>query len=227
MIKDAEIWLPTLEAIRAREHDVVGLIATKQDGIEQPGPTNLFDMGTMCRIHRVHREGSQIQILLEGLQRFSVSQWLADKPPLLASARYYPNHPSAQTEEQKAYAVAIINIIKDLIPLNPLYGEELKVFLARSDINEPSMLADFAASLTSASKDDLQEVLETVPLQRRMEKVVELLNRELKIAQAQKEIREHMEHEIQGHQREVILKEQLKFIQKELGIAKDDKTAIR
>ncbi|MFP6837471.1 MAG: endopeptidase La [Pseudomonadales bacterium] len=225
LIIDAEIWLPTLEAIRAREHDVVGLIATKQDGVEQPGPTNLFDMGTMCRIHRVHREGAQIQILLEGLQRFSVSRWLTDKPPLLASARYYPSHPAARTEEQKAYAVAIINIIKDLIPLNPLYGEELKAFLARSDINEPSMLADFAASLTSASKNDLQEVLETVPLQRRMEKVVALLNRELKIAQAQKEIREHVEHEIQGHQREVILKEQLKFIQTELGIAKDDKTA--
>lgn len=225
LVKDAELWLPTLEAIRMRKQDVVGLIATKRDGIEQPGPTDLYAMGTMCRIHRVHREGSQIQILLEGLQRFSVRQWLSDTPPLTANARYYPNRPGAHTEEQKAYAVAIINIIKELIPLNPLYGEEFKVFLARSDINEPSMLADFAASLTTASKEDLQEVLETVSLQRRMEKVVELLHKELKIAQTQKEIREHVEHEIQGHQREAILKQQLDFIQKELGITKDDKTA--
>ncbi|MDH3643864.1 MAG: LON peptidase substrate-binding domain-containing protein, partial [Gammaproteobacteria bacterium] len=226
LVKDAELWLPTLQAVQERKQDVIGLIATKKDGIEQPAPGDLYTMGTMCRIHRVHREGSQIQILLEGLQRFSVRQWLSDTAPLMANARYYPDRSEvrkeAQTEEQKAYAVAIINTIKELIPLNPLYGEELKVFLARSDINEPSMLADFAASLTSASKEDLQQVLETVSLQRRMEKVVELLHRELKIAQAQMEIREHVEQEIQGHQREAILKQQLKFIQQELGIAKDD-----
>jgi ATP-dependent Lon protease len=225
LVKDAEIWLPTLQAIQARKQDVVGLIATKKDGLEQPGPADLYNMGTMCRIHRVHREGSQVQILLEGLQRFSVRQWVSETPPLTANARYHPDRSEVQTEEHKAYAVAIINTIKELIPLNPLYGEELKVFLARSDINEPSLLADFAASLTSASKSDLQEVLETVSLQRRMEKVVELLHRELQIAQAQMEIREHVEQEIQGHQREVILKQQLKFIQNELGIAKDDKTA--
>jgi len=225
LVKDAETWLPTLQAIRARKHDVVGLIATKKNGIDRPGPGDLYSMGTMCRIHRVHREGAQVQILLEGLQRFSVRQWLSTEPPLTATVRYYPDSRETRTEEQKAYAVAIINTIKELIPLNPLYGEELKMFLARSNINEPSILADFAASLTSASKEDLQEVLETVVLQRRMEKVVELLHRELKIAQAQMEIREHVEKEIQGHQREVFLKQQLKFIQQELGLAKDDKTA--
>jgi ATP-dependent Lon protease len=182
-------------------------------------------MGTVCRIHRVHREGEQLQVLLEGLQRFRVSQWLRDKPPLMANVHYYPERAEPRSEEQKAYAVAIINIIKELIPLNPLYGEELKVFLARSNPNEPSVLADFAASLTSASREDLQEILETVSLQRRMEKVVVLLQRELEIARAHMEIRRHVEQEIQGRQREVVLRQQLKFIQEELGLSKDDKTA--
>ncbi len=225
LVMNADVWMPTLKAIRERNQEVVGLIATRRDVEGVPRPAELHDMGTVCRIHRVHREGDQLQVLLEGLQRFRVRKWLREEPPLLVNAQYFPQRVETRSEEQKAYAVAIINTIKELIPLNPLYGEELKVFLARSNPNEPSLLADFAASLTSASKDDLQEVLETVPVQRRLEKVVELLHKEVEIAQAQMDIRRQVEEEIQGRQREMFLRQQLKFIQEELGISKDDKTA--
>ncbi|MDZ7670643.1 MAG: endopeptidase La [Gammaproteobacteria bacterium] len=225
LVMNAEVWLPTLKAIQERKQEVVGLIATRREVDDVPGPADLHDMGTVCRIHRIHREDDQLQVLLEGLQRFQVRKWLHQEPPLLANVQYFPQRGESRSEEQKAYAVAIINTIKELIPLNPLYGEELKVFLTRSNPNEPSLLADFAASLTSASKADLQEVLETISVQRRLEKVVELLHRELEIAQAQMDIRNQVEAEIQGRQRETFLRQQLKFIQQELGISKDDKTA--
>jgi ATP-dependent Lon protease len=225
LIVDATTWMPTLKAVQKREHDVLGLIAARSPTDGLPGPTDLFEIGTLCRIHRVHREGDQLQILLEGLQRFRVRRWINETPPLTVDAQYFPDRAQAHGDDQKAYAVAIINTIKELIPLNPLYGEELKIFLARSNPNEPSLLADFAASLTSASLEELQEVLETVNLQRRLEKVVVLLHKELEIAKAQTEIREHVESEIQSHQRESVLRQQLKYIQQELGIAKDDKTA--
>ncbi|MGE0622168.1 MAG: endopeptidase La [Pseudomonadales bacterium] len=232
LVVDAATWLPTLKEVQKREQDVLGLIAMRpredgrHGGAGVPATDELYDMGTLCKVHRVHREDGQLQILLEGLQRFRVRRWVTDKPPLSVAAQYFPERlQDDDGDAQKAYAVAIINIIKELIPLNPLYGEELKIFLARSNPNEPSVLADFAASLTSASRPELQEVLETVNLQRRLEKVVELLHKELEIARAQKDIREHVESEIQSHQREVILRQQLKYIQKELGISKDDKTA--
>lgn len=225
LVMDAEVWLPTIKAIEKRSQDVVGLIATRRESGDTPDPDNLYSMGTVCRIHRVHHEGTQLQVLLEGLQRFRVRRWIRSSLPLTASAQYFPERSESDGEARKAYAVAIINTIKELIPLNPLYGEELKIFLARSNPNEPSVLADFAASLTSASKEDLQKVLETVNLDRRLEQVVELLHRELEIAKAQMEIRQHVEAEIQDHQREAVLRQQLKFIQQELGLAKDDKTA--
>ncbi len=221
----ADRWLPTLQTVRKRGQDVIGVIASKhslEDGIK---PSFLYDVGCLCRVHRVHREGEQLQVLLEGLQRFQVRKWVSEETPLTASVRYFPEPQKSQSSEQTAYAVAIINTIKELIPLNPLYGEELKLFLARSSTNEPSLLADFAASLTTAGKEELQEVLERIALQPRMELVVKLLRREVEIAAAQMEIREHVEKEIQGHQREVVLRQQLKYIQKELGISKDDKTA--
>jgi ATP-dependent Lon protease len=225
LVVDAETWLPTLRAIQKREQDVVGLVAARKKLEDVPQPDDLYDMGTLCRIHRVHREDDQLQILLEGLQRFRIRRWVSDTPPFTVAAQYFPERVKAEDDAQKAYAVAIINTIKELIPLNPLYGEELKVFLARSNPNEPSLLADFAASLTSASKPELQEVLESINLQRRLEQVLELLHKELEISRAQTEIREHVESEIQSHQREAVLRQQLKYIQKELGISKDDKTA--
>jgi ATP-dependent Lon protease len=225
LIMSAETWLPTLEAVRKRGRDVIGLIATKHPVEGTPQTSDLYEMGCLCKVHRVHREGDQLQVLLEGLQRFQVRKWISSAAPLAANVRYFPASKHSQSEEETAYAVAIINTIKELIPLNPLYGEELKVFLARSNPNEASVLADFAASLTTASKEDLQDVLERVALQPRMELVVKLLRREVEIAAAQMEIREHVEQEIQGHQREAILRQQLKYIQSELGISKDDKTA--
>jgi ATP-dependent Lon protease len=225
LVVDAETWLPTLKAIQKREQDVVGLVAARSRLEAVPHPDDLYEMGTLCRIHRVHREDDQLQILLEGLQRFRIRRWVSETPPFTVAAQYFPERAQVNDDAQKAYAVAIINTIKELIPLNPLYGEELKIFLARSNPNEPSLLADFAASLTSASKPELQEVLESINLQRRLEQVLELLHKELEIARAQMEIREHVESEIQSHQREAVLRQQLKYIQKELGISKDDKTA--
>ena len=62
---DAETWLPTLRAIQKREQDVVGLVAARRKLEDVPQPDDLYDMGTLCRIHRVHREDDQLQILLE------------------------------------------------------------------------------------------------------------------------------------------------------------------
>ena len=230
LVLDTTAWAPTIEAMREAQQDVIGLVATHKDlGSRPPSQAtkaDLYHMGTLCRIHRVQQVDGTIQVLLEGVRRFQIDNWLNPTNPLHAAVSYPPRttRADAQSPEAKAYAVAIINMIKELIPLNPLYGEELKGFLNRFNPNEASLLADFAAALTSASKSDLQKVLETTTLLPRLEQVVELLHKELEIAKAQMDIREHVEGEIQGHQREAFLRQQLKFIQQELGLSKDDKT---
>ena len=90
--------------------------------------------------------------------------------------------------------------------------------------NEPSLLADFAASLTTASKEELQSVMDAFNLRRRMEKVLVLIKKELEVAKLQSQIREQVEQKMSKQQREFFLREQLKEIQKELGLAKDDRT---
>ncbi len=225
LLMSAELWGSTFRSMQERKENLLGLVCTFKPLEELPKPSDFHSMGTVCRVHRIQQHEGQLQVLLEGLQRFRIRNWISGQVPYVVQAQYFPDPPTEHPSEVKAYAVAIINIIKELIPLNPLYGEELKVFLARSNPNEPSLLADFAAAMTSASKDDLQAVLETLPLLARLEKTLELLQREVEIARTQMEIRQHVEKEIQGHQREALLKQQLAFIQKELGITKDDRTA--
>ncbi|HBL87592.1 MAG TPA: endopeptidase La, partial [Alcanivorax sp.] len=89
----------------------------------------------------------------------------------------------------------------------------------------PSPLTDFAASLYSASGDELQGILETVSLKTRMERVLTLVKKEVEVARLQNQIREEVNEKISKHQREFFLKEQLKVIQRELGLEKDDRTA--
>jgi ATP-dependent Lon protease len=148
-----------------------------------------------------------------------------DSVPFHARVSYLPEPAGPPDDQVRAYAMAVINTIKELLPLNPLYVEELRMFLDRFGPDDPSHLSDFAASLTTSSKEQLQEVLEAVPLLPRMEKVLVLLNNERELAKAQQKIKRSVEERMQKQQREFLLKEQLKVIQKELGLAKDDRTA--
>jgi len=100
----------------------------------------------------------------------------------------------------------------------------LKYFLNRYSASEPSQLADFAAGLTTAENDKLQDVLETLNLSERMEKVLALFKQEIEVTKIQFNIRERVEENLSDHQRDFFLRQQLNEIQKELGMVKDDQT---
>lgn len=225
LLVDSDPWEETVKAVQDSPHDIIGLLLVKTDRVSDASAQDFYAMGTACRIHRVQKDEGKLQVLVEGLQRFRIERWVSKNPPYSVRASYYPETQYDHISEVKAYAVAIINTIKELVPLNPLYGEELKIFLEHFSPENPSHLADFAASLTTAGKEELQEVLETTHILSRLEKVLRLINKELEVARAQMKIRKQVEEEIQSHQREFFLQQQMKAIQKELGLSKDDRTA--
>jgi len=225
LIMDARKWGKILKNLFKAGNPVVGVVYTGGQAPDKVQWTDFKSMGTVCRIHQVEQHDDQLHVVLAGLQRFQINSWASRKQPFNAFVSYFPELKPRETVEIKAYTTAIVNIIKELLPLNPMYGEELKNFLNYFGPGEPSRLADFGASLTTAGAAELQEVLEALDLLLRMEKTLVLLQKEVEIARAQTEIRTHVETEITKHQREAFLREQLKFIQKELGISKDDRTS--
>ncbi len=217
-------WEATMEAVSESPHMLLGVVLSVAETAESATPDTFKKIGTVCRVHRIQRSEGRLQVLVECLQRFRIKKVANPKTPFTAQIEYIPE-PQSRGKEIKPYAVAIINTIKELLPLNPLYAEELRMFLDRFGPEDPSHLTDFAASLTTSDKFQLQAVLETIELLPRMEKVLELLHRELELVKAQASIRKTVEERMEKQQREFFLREQLKAIQQELGIEKDDRTA--
>jgi ATP-dependent Lon protease len=225
LLMDATHWRETLEAVGKAAHHLIGIILTRSETAEKALPDEFRRVGTLARVHRVQETDGRLQVLVECLQRFTIDRILGEEAPFRARVVYVPEPVGKPSDEVKAYAMALINTIKELLPLNPLYAEELRQFLDRFGPEDPSHLADFAASLTTSDKDQLQEVLEAFPLLLRMERVLLLLHKELELARAQAQIRKSVEERMEERQREFFLREQLKAIQKELGLEKDDRTA--
>ena len=224
IIMDEENWAETLKQVEASDHQTLGLsFVNDKNAKEVPSVERIPAMGCVVRIHNLHIEDGRVMFIAQGIQRFKITEWLSTDTPFRAKVRY-PKHSNRFTDEIKAYALAIINAIKELVTINPLYSEELKHYLNRFSPNEPSPLTDFAAAITTADGNALQKVLETLPLAKRMERTLLLLKKELEVARLQVEISEQVNSSIDQHQREFFLRQQLKAIQKELGLSKDDKT---
>jgi ATP-dependent Lon protease len=225
LVLNEDPWLPTVEAAAGSEQRVIGLILVKPDDSEHIATEDFFEVGTVARMHQLARNDGRLQFVAQGMKRFRITQWLSMIPPYVACVEYLDDSDFVNTEELRAYSMAVINTLKELMPLNPLYSEELKFFLSRFNTNDPSPLADFAANLTTASKKDLQDVLATAPILERMKKVIVLIKKELEVAKLQSKIRQKVEERMSEQQRQFFLREQLKIIQKELGLSKDDRTA--
>ncbi|MBT4518681.1 MAG: endopeptidase La [Halieaceae bacterium] len=219
-------WGDTLDAVGEEGHGLIGLSYVDRatsDGVES---RQFPEIGCVVRLHRPPTPGEHVgEFLAQGVKRFRIVRWLSDKPPYLAQVEYPRSQGDRDSDEIRAYAMALIKAIKELLPLNPLYSEELKQYLANFSPNRPGILSDFSAALTTAKGDQLQEILDTLPLRSRMEKVLNLLRREREVAELQNQISSQVNEKVSEQQREFFLREQLRIIQKELGISKDDRTS--
>lgn len=225
IILDETPWVSTLNELRDSGNPMVGFVMVKNPGEVPPSTDDLHSVGTLARIHQAAAGEGKIHLLAEGRQRFRIVRWVKSDGPLVARVEYESPTNVPYDDEHRAYAMAIIGVIKRLIPLNPLYNEELKLFLNRFTPNQPALLADFAANLSTAPGPELQKLLEAFDVLERMQKVLALIQRELEVTELHAQIRAQVETNMGEQQRKFLLQEQLKVIQQELGISKDDRTA--
>lgn len=225
---DPSEWGGTIKAVMEEANGVVGLayVDPKQLNGGEPESRHFPEMGCVVRLHRPPMMAENPgQFLAQGVRRFRILRWLSDKPPYRVQVEYPRSQGDRDSDDIKAYSMAVLQAVKALLPLNPLYSEELRHYIANFNPNQPSLLADFSAALTTAKGEQLQEILETLPLQSRMQKVLSLLGKEREVAELQGKITEQVNEKVSTQQREFFLREQMKVIQKELGISKDDKTS--
>ena len=190
----------------------------------EPGITeNLSKVGAVGKIVQASKHGNDpMHIIVQVMERFEIIDITSEDPIIRAKVEYITETGEEKSEDElKAFSVSIINLIKELVQLNPLFKEELGLLMGRINLKDPATLADFAASMTTASGKELQEILETKNIKIRIEKALYLLRHELEVAKLQVKISQRVEDRMSQQQREFFLREQLKEIKKELGITKE------
>lgn len=207
------------------DNKTLGIILSKEKTKEKLFEKDLYSWGTAAKIMGIHKNpDGTLQVLVRTLKRFKIDKFLRFSPNIVARVEY-PKKKSAEISmESKALHRSIIIETQTIIKENQLISEEMKGVLQSLDSSKPGVLADLSASLTSSEPAELQEVLETINVKKRMRKVLLLLKKEVDLIHLQQEISNEIQEKISKQQREYFLREQLKVIKRELGLEMDDKS---
>ena len=207
---------------------IVGFVLTKEeidDDESEKLTKKLYAIGTVARLlnFQANPDGS-VQALLQGISRFKVIKLVVKEGQKIKAHVKYLKEKKASGEEIKALSMAIMKTLRELVKNNPLFSEEIKMFLSQGSWDYPDRLADFAVTITSSTNEELQDVLESLDIRIRLEKALFLLRKELNLNELKERITGQITEKISKQQREFFLHEQLKAIKQELGLEMDDKT---
>jgi ATP-dependent Lon protease len=198
-----------------REQRQVLILLQKDPSVEAPGPDDLHTMGTLANILRyVTAPDGSNHIICQGVQRFRVSEFVTGEPYLAAKGLHLPE-PQGSGSDIEARFLLLRGQALEVLQLLPQAPQELRI--AIEGVQSPAALADLAAAYMDIAPAEKQEILETVELVARLEKVSRLLAHRLEVLKLSAEIGRQTRVSIDGRQREMLLREQMAAIQKELG----------
>ncbi|CAI5511722.1 unnamed protein product [Closterium sp. Naga37s-1] len=184
--------------------------------------------GDLAQVMQVIKplDGDSAQVLLMGHRRLRLTGMVGDDP-LTVTVDHIKDLPyDSNSVMIKATVMEVVSTLKDLVRHNPLYKEHIAMFVQHVGEFNASRMADFGAALTTADEPTLQSVLEELDVGKRLSLALMLLKKELELAKLQANIAKGVEEKLAGESRRYMLMEQLKAIKKELGLEKDDKTAL-
>jgi ATP-dependent Lon protease len=192
----------------------IGLLLQDDPGVEQPGPEHLRRVGTHAEVLRyVTSEGTHY-IICRGLRRFRVEEFLSGFPYLVARIKEI-GISEVITPEVEARMSLLRARARDALQLLPNLPPEIAA--AIDSLDSPSALADFLAGVIDIPVQEKQDLLETFDVTQLLDKLLGILAKRIQVLQLSKEIGEQTQNTLSSQQREHILREQLRQIQKELG----------
>jgi ATP-dependent Lon protease len=211
-----ESSLALISALQGEEK-FLGVVAQHDPRVEDPAAADLHKVGTFARVHKtVKMPNGNVVIFLEGLQRFQVNDLLGLKPYLTAHVEAMPDITGDPDNELEALHRNAQDLFRDVVSHSPQLSDDLQGVAA--NIEDSGRLADFiAGTLPSLSTLVRQELLETASVRKRLESLIRELSKELEVLELRSKIHEQVQEQVSQNQREYLLREQMKAIQKELG----------
>ena len=206
------------------EGTLVGVFTQRDASVEEPTQEDLYPIGTVTHIHKMFKlaDGS-LRLIVQGLARVQLDRIVEAQPFIVAEVHQAEEIASEDDRlEVDALQRNIKNNFQQVVSLSPLLSDDLQSLAANT--SEPGKLADFiASSLATIPTSTKQQVLETLDIRGRMDELNRILIKELEVLELGSKIQSQVQSEVGKNQREYLLREQLKAIQKELGEG-DDQT---
>jgi ATP-dependent Lon protease len=194
---------------------ILGLAAQKNAEDENPDPHALFSRGSAGRILKMlkYPDGS-VRILVQGIQRIDIKEYLQYDPYLRARITLLPNslQSSSDLSALQAHMVSQFSKFVSMVPYLP---DELQGVVM--NIKDPARVSDLISSQLNISSDEKQDLLNTLDVRARLEKLSTILNREIELVELGHKIQSQVQTELNKNQKEFYLRQQMRAIQKELG----------
>jgi len=209
-----------LDVVMENKQQVL-LVSQKKSTVDDPGPKDLYTVGTLARVLQLLRlPDGTVKVLLEGQKRVKIASFITNPSYFLATVEPFQEE-AGSPQEIQALTRALIDQFDQYVKLQKKIPSDLLASITQ--ISDPSKLADVVTAHLTFKLEDKQGLLETANVAARLEKIVSFMEGEIGVMQAEKRIRSRVKRQMEKTQREYYLNEQLKAIQKELGEGEEGK----
>lgn len=203
---------------------MLGLVTQFSPQTDEPQPNDLYKYGTAAIVLKMLKfPDGTLRVLVQGLNRVKILKYSSTDPYLVANVRVMPEE-YEDSKELEALARNISIQFQKVVSLVPQLPDELQFVAVNT--THPGKLADLVASNINLTVKEKQDLLEAITIKQRLEKLTVLLNRELEVLEMGSKIQDQVQTELSKNQREFFLREQLKAIQKELGMGDERLTEL-
>jgi ATP-dependent Lon protease len=199
------------------EEKLLACITTRTDGVtgDDAKPNDLFEVGTIVNIKRMMKNEGVMQLIVQGMDRFRVVEWIQEQPFLKAKVEILPELKPVDDEEIEALKRNIQGMIQRALAMLPQVPPEVR--MAVMSQNNPVQLSYFLASVLDLGTDTEQQMLEANTVDDLLALTHAALAREVEIMEIRSKIATEAQTEMDKAQRDYVLRQQMKAIQKELG----------
>ncbi len=196
---------------------VIGVVAQKDESIENPTAEDIHKVGVVARILRVLKmPDGNVTVIIQGKKRFAVDQVIQEEPYMKATIKEYPEtRPKADSEEFKAVIDSIKELALNIIQESPNIPSEAS--FAIKNIESNSFLINFVSSNMNLDVAEKQELLQINDLQKRALETLKFMDIERQKLELKNDIQNKVQNDMSQQQREYFLHQQMKTIQEELG----------
>ena len=203
-----------LERAMIDDHMIL-LCSQSEVNIEEPTTDDIYRVGTIARVRQMLKlPNGTIRVLVEGVVRAEIVDYADNDEFYEVNIKELPEEESADPEID-ALMRSVLTQFEHYINLSKKVTPE--TLAAVSDIEEPGRLADVITSHLSLKIKDKQDILETVDVTARLERLLDILNNEREVLELERKISQRVKKQMEKTQKEYYLREQMKAIQKELG----------